>query len=137
MKMLILEDDTEVRKLVIEFLKEVIGENQIEIHWTDSMLGAYALNMNIQFDCQIVDIKVKDGLSWKYIENTKDCIRTLATSAHAINPTKETEGIRFLPKPYTLIEFMKELSYLLNEETSLPEIDYLEKNCLSLRSHTK
>lgn len=121
MKMLILENDANVKSLVIEFIKESLMKSDLEIYWATSMKKAFELLEHNHFDCQIVDIKVEDGLSWDYIEKTKNKIRTLATSAHARE--SEKKGVRFLSKPYSLIEFMKELSYLLGEKSDFPEYE--------------
>lgn len=127
MKMLILEDDVKVKSLVIEFIKEACTRNDLEILWCTSIKKAYELQFIHRFDCQIVDIRVEDGLSWDYISKTKNSIRTLATSAHA-SESKE-KGVRFLPKPYSLIEFMKELSFLLDERSDFPEFDSMLFDC--------
>ena len=121
MKMLILEDDVKVKSLVIEFIKEACTRNDLEILWCTSIKKAYELQFVHRFDCQIVDVRVEDGLSWDYIAKTKNSIRTLATSAHTTE-TKE-KGVRFLSKPYSLIEFMKELSFLLDERSDFPEFE--------------
>lgn len=121
MKMLILEDDVNVKSLVIEFIKESLMKSDLEIYWAASMKKAFELLEHNHFDCQIVDIKVEDGLSWDYIEKTKNQIRTLATSSHIRE--SEKKGVRFLSKPYSLIEFMKELSFLLGEISDFPEYE--------------
>lgn len=121
MKMLILEDDANVKTLVIEFIKESLMKSDLEIHWATSIRKAFELLEKNHYDCQIVDIKVEDGFSWDYIEKTKNQIRTLATSAHIRE--SEKKGVRFLSKPYSLIEFMKELSFLLGEKSDFPEYE--------------
>lgn len=121
MKMLILEDDEKLKSLVIELIKETCTRNDLEILCCTSIKKAYELQFIHRFDCQIVDISVEDGLSWDYISKTKNSIRTLTTSGYE-NESKE-KGVRFLPKPYTLIEFMKELSFLLDERSDFPEFE--------------
>lgn len=111
MKILLLEDDTVLANILVDFLEE-----DYEVHHTYSMKEALTLAENIKFDLYIFDINVPDGDGISLLKSLREFSdKTPTIFITAFHDTKylkkafEAGANDFIKKPFDLEELAQRI----------------------------
>ena len=119
MKILLIEDETELALNTIEYLKG----NQVVCEWANSLSSARDKIAAYDYDCVLLDLMLPDGDGFKILTELKKLEKTDGIIITSAKDTLDTrlEGLKlgaddFLTKPFHLSELLARIQALVRRK---------------------
>lgn len=113
MKILLVEDDRDLGRLIVEELKQ----RSYQVRWSQNLQESNDLMSNEEFDLAIIDLNLPDGQGFELIQPLQCPVIIMSALSDPQNRLKGVElgAIDFIPKPFLLQELFIKIDRALGE----------------------
>lgn len=131
MKILLLEDDKDLGRLILEGLKS----RQADVVWYQSLTQALHDQSQHHFNLAIVDLNLPDGQGFEMLQSLLCPVIIMSALSDPQNRLRGAElgAVDFIPKPFLLQELFIKIDRLLGEQLEQKKVFHQDGVTLDLK----
>ena len=114
MKILLVEDDRDLGRLIHEELKQKL----YDVHWSKDLAATNELLKNLEFDLAIIDLNLPDGKGFDLVRPVQCPVIIMSALSDPENRLRGAQlgAIDFIPKPFLFQELFLKIDRALGEQ---------------------